>query len=461
MKQYIFSILGVCLAFSMQAQIEMGTHFMSNISQNNLTNPAAFTNNGYKINVSLLPSIYAGFHNSSIAPDDVLEKRGTSLFLDVEGLIEKMGDNAMNIQTNLNIETFSISYQTKRWQFSANHGVRLNTFHSIPKSMLQFAWGGNSQFVGETINIAPSQNILAYQEFGAGVGLKISDNLTLGTRLKYLVGIASYQTASAKASIYTDSEYYQLTANTDYLINTGGLPESDIDNGEFLNLDGFEPALLGNNRGIAFDFGASFDINEKLNIQTSVLNIGKIKWEEDVNNYLSNGTSTFAGLDFQPIFEDGDYNPEDILDTIANTFEFTSSQNGFNTVLPSSFYLSGTYKVMPKLTVGALLYAQGFQSDLTTAVAVNVRKEFGNIFSIGGQYAFIEGGASNIGVSTALRLGPVQIFATSDNIIPLMNPMKARNVNMRFGMNLLFGKKKEEQKVEAPVPYENEEILKK
>jgi hypothetical protein len=460
MKQYIFSILGVCLAFSMQAQIELGTHFMSNVAQNNLLNPAAFTDNGYKVNVSLLPSIYAGFNNSAIAPDDVLEKRGTSLYLDVEGLIEKMGANGMNIQTNLNVETFTFSFKAKKWQLSLNHGLRISSFHSIPKTMIQFAWGGNAQFVDETINIAPTQNLLAYQEFGVGFGYKISDNLTLGTRLKYLVGIGTYQTATSKANIYTDPEYYQLTADTDYLINTGGLPESDIDNGEFLNLDDFEPSLFGKNRGFAFDFGASFDINDKLNIQTSVLNIGKIKWEEDVNNYWSNGTSTFAGLDFQPLFEEGEYDPEEILDTIANTFEFTSSQNGFNTVLPSSFYLSSTYEVMPKLTVGALLFAQGFQSDLTTAFALNVKKDFGKFFSLGGQYAFIEGGASNIGLSTSLRLGPVQIYATSDNIIPLMNPMKGQNVNMRFGMNLLFGKIKN-QKEELPIPTETLGMLKR
>jgi len=108
--------------------------------------------------------------------------------------------------------------------------------------------------------------------------------------------------------------------------------------------------------------------------------------------------------------------------------------------LPSSFYLSSTYKVKPKLTVGALLFAQGFQSDLTTAFALNVKKDFGKIFSIAAQYAYIEGGANNIGLSTALRLGPVQLFATSDNVIPLFNPMKGQNVNMRVGINLLFGK---------------------
>lgn len=460
MKQYIYALVGIFLTFSTQAQIELGTHFMSSVVQNNLTNPASFTDNGYKVNVSLLPSIYAGFYNSSIAPDDVLEQQGNTLYLDVEKLIQQIGPGGMSFQTNLNIETFSFSLQAKKWQLTLNHGVRVNTFHSVPQEMLQFAWGGNYQFIGETINIAPTQNILAYQEFGVGLGYKISKNLTLGTRLKYLVGIATYQTANSKASIYTDPEYYQLTADTDYLINTGGLPESDIDNGEFLNLDDFEPSFFGGNRGVALDFGASFDVNDKLNIQTSVLNIGKIKWEENVNNYWSNGLTTFAGLDFQPLFEEGDYESGDILDTIANTFEFTSSQNSFNTVLPSTFYLSGTYEIIPKLTLGGLFFAQGFQSDMTTAFAINVKKDFGKIFSIGGQYAFIEGGASNIGISTALRLGPVQIFATSDNILPLMDPMKGQNVNMRFGMNLLFGKIKT-QKMELPVPSEDEQILKK
>lgn len=460
MKQYIYSIVGVCLSFSIQAQIELGTHFMSNVAQNNLTNPASFIDNGYKVNLSLLPSVYAGFYNSSIVPGDVLERNGRSLYLDIDGLIEKIGVDGINIQTNLNIETFTFSFQAKRWQLTLNHGIRVNTFHTIPKSMLQFAWGGNAQFVDEIINVAPSQNILAYQEFGVGLGYKIGDNLTVGTRLKYLVGNAAYQTANAKASIYTDPEYYQLTADTDYLINTGGMPESDINKGEFLNLDDFEPSLFGNNRGVALDFGASIDFNERLNIQTSVLNIGKIKWEENVNNYWSDGTTTFAGLDFQPLFEDGDYSPEDIIDTLVSTFEFTTSQNGFNTVLPSSFYMSTTYKVKPKLSVGVLLLLQGGQSDLTTAIAMNVKKDFGNIFSIGAQYAYIKGSENNIGLSTALRLGPVQLFFSSDNVIPLINPMKGQNVNMRFGMNLLFGKIKT-QKDEFSVPTGNDGVRNK
>ena len=445
MKQYIFSILAVFLLSNVNAQIELGTHFMTNITQHNLTNPATFSD--YKINVSL-PSIYAGFYNSSLAPDDVLEKRGTTHFLDVNRLINQVAADGLSFQTNVNVETFAFSFQAKKWQVSLNHGVRVSTFHHIPKEMLEFAWGGNAQFVGKTINIAPMQNITAYQEFGLGFGYKIGAHLTLGTRLKYLMGTATYSTSNSKANIYTDPEYYQFSAETDYLINTGGLPEADVANGEFLNLENFEPNLFGSNKGFALDFGASLDLTEKLNIQTSILNIGKITWKDEVNNYWSKGSFTFEGLDFQPILSEGKLDLKQITDTLASTFNFETTKNTFSTVLPSSFYLSGSYQLQPSLTVGGLFFAQGFQSDMTTAVAVNVKKDFGTTFSLGGQYAFVEGGVHNFGLSTTLKLGPVQLFATSDNVIPLVHPLKAQNVNIRFGMNLVFGKITKEQKVE-------------
>lgn len=447
MKKYILSILGAIGLFSAQAQLDLGTHFMSNTLQGNLTNPAAF--NDYKINVSLLPSIYAGLYNSSIKPSDVLEKRNNDLYLDMDKLVEEMSPEGLNLQGNLRVETFSFAFQTKKFQIGISHGLRINMNHHIPQAALQFAWGGNAQFVGETINIAPSLNMMAYQEFGLNLGYKVSKQLTLGTRLKHLVGTAAYSTSNSRATIYTDPKFYQLTGDTDYTINTGGLPESDFNEGEFFDFDEFEFELSGPNKGFAFDFGASLDLTDKLNIQTSVLNIGKINWEENVYNYTSNGTTTFEGLDFQPIVDEGELDVEKVLDTISQTFEFETTYEKFSTTLPSSFYLSGTYKVQPTLTVGALFFAQGYQSELTTAVALNVKKDFGNFFTLGAQYANVEGGSNNLGLSTTLRLGPVQIYATTDNIGPIFNPMKGQNMNFRFGMNLVFGKMNQEKVEES------------
>lgn len=446
MKQYILSICLVFIAICAHAQLDLSTHFMSNISQSNLTNPAKM--NEYKITVNL-PSIYAGFYNSSFKPSDVLEKNGNTLMLDMDKFINGISNDGLNFQSNVNVETFGFAFRLKKFQVSLNHGVRVSTFHHIPKEMLQFAWGGNAQFIDETINIAPSQNMMMYQEFGLGLAYQVSDKLALGTKLKYLIGSGTYHTSRSMATIYTNPEYYQLTAETDYTINTAGLPESDVEEWEFLNFDNFEPSLFGNNKGVAFDFGATFNLTEKLTVQASVLNIGKINWEEEVYNYSSNGTVNFEGLDFKPILDEGELEVDEILDTIANTFEFQTTQNTFSSTLPSTFYLSGNYKINKTLTAGALLFAQKNQAEMTPAFAVNIRKDFGNVFSIGTQFATIKGGAHNVGLSTALKLGPVQLYLTSDNILPVFNPLNGQNVNLRFGMNLAFNKVTKKEKIEV------------
>ena len=437
MKQYLLFIFCVFTLLQANAQIDLSTHFMNNLAQQNATNPSTFSD--YKVSVSL-PSLYVGLNNSSFAPSNVLEKRGDDYYLDMEGVMSRVGESGMNVQTNLNVETFGFSVRGKKWQASFNHGIKVNSFHHIPKKLLEFAWQGNAQFIGETVNVAPVQNLMAYQEFGLGFAYQVSKQLNFGVRLKYLVGSANYSTSNAKATIYTDPEYYQLTAETDYVINTAGIPEQEMSGDDFFNFDNFEPNLFGGNQGFAIDFGASLKLTEKINVQTSILNIGKINWSDTAYNYTSNGTSTFDGLDFQPVINGGDLVLEEVVDSLTGNFDFETSQNSFSTVLPSSFYLSGTYQLNSSLSAGALFFAQGFQSELTTAFAVNIKKDFGRVFSLGAQYAFVEGGAQNFGVSTTLKLGPVQIFATTDNVMPIFNPLKGQNTNLRVGMNLVFGK---------------------
>ena len=195
--------------------------------------------------------------------------------------------------------------------------------------MLEFFWGGNGQFIDETINIAPRINLMAYQEFGFGVGFNVSENLSLGTRLKYLIGAGAFYTSNSVVAVHTDPDYYALSADTDYLIHTAGIPQADLNNGEFFDFD-FASNFFGENRGFAIDLGANLKVGEKLNIQTSILNLGKINWEDNVNTYWSQGSLTFEGLDLQPILDEGELDTEEILDSIGQTFEFEHAQSRFS-----------------------------------------------------------------------------------------------------------------------------------
>jgi hypothetical protein len=41
----------------------------------------------------------------------------------------------------------------------------------------------------------------------------------------------------------------------------------------------------------------------------------------------------------------------------------------------------------------------------------------------------------------ALRLAGIQLYALTDNVMAVFNPLSAQNTNVRIGMNLAFGKK--------------------
>ena len=46
---------------------------------------------------------------------------------------------------------------------------------------------------------------------------------------------------------------------------------------------------------------------------------------------------------------------------------------------------------------------------------------------------------NNFGLGFGLKAGPFQFYFTNDNLSSLFSPHKARAIDFRFGLNLLFG----------------------
>jgi hypothetical protein len=44
----------------------------------------------------------------------------------------------------------------------------------------------------------------------------------------------------------------------------------------------------------------------------------------------------------------------------------------------------------------------------------------------------------NLGLAATFRIGGIQIYAASDNVLSFNHPSAARNLNLRFGINILF-----------------------
>lgn len=441
LKNIIPFIAGLFLftASSLQAQ-QLGLHFMDNVWQVNHTNPAKAPDQ--KVIFSF-PNAYGNFTHSAVSFNNLISTNAEGTrFLDSEQLIANLKDNNfLNLQASA--ETFNVAVSVLNMQFSLHHAVKFNGILRYPKSLVQLAFQGNAPFIGQEINVAPSFNFLAYNEIGVGFNMRLA-NLDVGGRIKALTGIGTLSSDRASIKLRTDADIYQLSLSSDYQINAAGILDLDI-NGSDFSADLTDSYNLGDflkiNRGWAIDLGAQYKVNDQLTVAASIVDLGFIRWKENAANFTSQGEFEFEGLTIDNFIDEDEVAFNIDQDSILDIFNFTQTNEAFTTYLPSKIYLSGTYKVTPLFRAGGLIYLENQKGKTFKALSLNGTLLVGRIFHFGATYSIYNKKYDNIGLNFQLKLGPVQFFGVSDNILAAFRPANSRGTNGRFGMNLVFGKR--------------------
>ncbi|MFT5166625.1 MAG: hypothetical protein ACI8P3_001857 [Saprospiraceae bacterium] len=438
LRKFFFVFFFASTLYSLSAQQELSLHFLRDTWQSSKTNPAFMTD--FKVHYGL-PNLYFNItHTGPSYNELVVTSTNGENVLDVSAILNTLSENNQ-LFTSFEVETTSVSFGIKNMRFSFNHALKFNAFLDYPKDLVELAWNGNSQFIGETIKFGPDFQAFAYNEFGLGAAMKFL-NVSAGLRLKILTGIGDVSTERTAASLYTDPDIYQLTFDTDYRLNSSSFLAYDGD-GEFsLDFGEFSfDRITSPNIGFAVDLGASIQL-KKLEISASIIDLGGIKWNENISNYTSQGSYTYDGLDISDIINDDDVSFEETLDTLTDIFDFQESSESYSTMLPTKIYLSGTYKVNDLFKVGGLFYSEVYRGTVFPAFAASASVNLGKVFSVGAVYAIRNKTYDNVGLNATLKLGPVQIFAVTDNIVAAFQPYDSRNVNARIGLNMVFNKKK-------------------
>lgn len=429
-KIILFTFLVLFMSKTTQAQ-ELGLHFMPNVWQANSTNPAFMPEQRF---VYSFPTLAFNVHHTGAAYNDLIRKdtEGNNV-LDLDPVIGKL-DPKNIIMGGLDVETFHFTFGMKNWRASVSHAIRSRNIAVYPKSLVQLGWQGNEPFIGDVMSVAPEFQLMSYSELGLGFAMKLP-KVTVGGRVKILSGLYDFSSGQAEATVATSNEVYQLTLATNYQINASSVAA-------YGDLDDFEPEfgfqVLGGNMGLGLDLGATMNVNEKLTVSASLIDLGAIKWSQNTSNYTSEGTYTYEGLDLSDIIRDDEVDIDQKLDTLEQIFDFQETNNSYTTALPAKFYLSGQYKVNPFFEVGGLLFMQRFKQRNLMGLAVNATAKIGEIVSAGLTYSIYNKTYDNLGLSAAVKVGPVQLFGVSDNLIALVNPYNSRNTNFRFGLNLAF-----------------------
>lgn len=432
---FLFCFL--CVGFQLLAQQELGTHLLRDVWQANRTNPAIFPDQHFIIG---LPGVYNNLNVSNVTYNDLFVKRNGENVLDIDNAILKLkADN--QIRENLEVETVSLAFKLGKIWLSAGHNIKFNAYMDYPKTLPQLMWQGNAQFIGQNVDFSTNFQLFGYNEFAFGVGIPLTPNITLGGKFKWLSGFGDVSTDRTKLNLFTDSVAYALNLDADFRVNaTGsiqynGYRDLTID----YNFNEFKGSQLFNqNNGVAFDLGiyAKFD---KLDLAASVLDLGgTIHWEEDVQNFTLNGTYPYQGLDIARAVLEDSTTINSAIDSLLNLYAFTETHQTYSTKLPLRYYLSASYRLSDVWRVGAMIYGENYRGENFPGVAVSGNMQLLSWLNLGASYALRSKTFDNLGVNATLRLGPLQVFSVTDNIISALKPKDSHSANVRVGANLLF-----------------------
>ncbi len=437
MRSFLLNLFFLLISWPLFGQADLGLHFMRNVWNSSHTNPAIVQQQKF---IVILPSLYNNFQFTGATYADLLStNEAGETVISANAFINKLEDENY-IQEHFDAEAFGLAFTLGNFSFSVSHALRFNAYLSFPKALPQLIWQGNAQFIGQTVDIGHDLHLFGYNEFALGTAYKISDGISIGGRLKLLNGIGDISTDRNELSLSTDEESYQLSMQADYRVNTssflsyGGFDDIELKTG-FGEFDFDE--FFTSNTGVAFDLGAFVTLG-KWDFALSVVDIGNIHWESDVSNYTSKGTFEYQGLDIAKALIEDSIELNFALDTLEQLFEVVETSNDYTTRLPMKTYLSTNWQMNDTWRFGGLIYVENYREKIFPSAALSAQAQLTDWLSVGGIYSISNKAYNHLGLNTQIRLGPIQLYGITDNILTLFTPEKSNGAHFRVGMNLLF-----------------------
>jgi len=302
---------------------------------------------------------------------------------------------------------------------------------------------------------------MAYLQVQFGYSLKVNNRLTVGMNVKPLFGQAAIVPKVEKFKVVRENSIWDTeirgTVHSSKLVDKIEWDnDNDIYNVTFKDLEYYQFYDWVNygfdfsNPGIAFDIGAAYQINDRLNISAALNNLGFISWKEDLKWFSANIN---VSIDEEITEDKFDEWLESLKDELNGSFKFREQQDNFKTALSPVFYAGASYQLTESLSAGLLSRSVFWKN--------NFRQSF-NLSGYFQPYSFV---ALNAGVTWQMKnnvylgggltflLGPLQIYVLTDCIPTRFSklkdeygeeiaylPLHLNSLTARVGINLILGR---------------------
>lgn len=446
-----------------QAQYLRSSYFMEGTSARLQLNPGLQPTKGY-FNMPIIGSFNMSASSNVLGTSDIIDvlDAGDDLFSNDKLFDRLKTDNRLNV--NLNTDILSFGWYKGKGFWSVNVGLRADFGAALAKDMFSMMRTMNGFALEDVAGTNQSYslsnqtlNMKAYAEIGLGYSRRITEKLTVGGRVKVLLGLAraemninqfdlNLDVPNPQYANYADYEsrgelspsdwygsHYDYSANGNVIttLKGGGMTfdnDGMIDN---FDLDAGDLGIAGSGFGI--DLGASYKVWDNLTVSASILDLGFLKWKESETTVATVSGEAHETIDASNYDR---YIGGDFLSFERFDFEEGSPEKvKTKTRLYSTLLLAGEYGLLNnKLSVGAMYTARFAEPKTLNELTFLATFRPKNWLNAAISYSPIQASGKSIGL--AVKLGP--LFVGTDYMFFGGN---SKSVNGFLGISFPLGGK--------------------
>ena len=494
----VFFIMLVC-TLSANAQFLRTSYFMEGTHYRQQLNPALTPTKGY-FNLPVIGAVNATVGSTSLGYQDIIDiiDDGDDFYTKPDFMNRLKDNNKLNV--NFSTEILSAGWYKGKNFWSFNIGLRTDIGANLTKNMFTFLnemetveenWrNSNYDISGQQLNIN------AYTEIGLGLSRQINSRLTVGARVKALLGIGNMELklnrVAMSANLPSDQQINQwssesywnsmtpsqaaqaaqelkdkfnnyhanLTVGAELKSSFKGLELQEEEGKDYVTDFDFDSGKVGiAGYGFGIDLGASYKILDNLTVSASVLDLGFISWSKSSTKIASANPdpidikgSTYANMvdpnnpntvmnavnqlqnDAQGYMDR--VTNGDVLDYDMLQLEVGDAKESRKSRLASTLVLGAEYGFFNnKLAVGVLSTTRFVQPDALTELTFSANYRPKSWFNVALSYSAIQSAGKSFGLG--LKLGPV--FVGTDYMFLGKN---SNSVNGFVGVSIPLGGRK-------------------
>lgn len=445
-----------------QAQYLRSSYFMEGTSARLQLNPGLQPTKGY-FNMPIIGSFNMSASSNVLGTSDIIDlmDSGSDLYSNDKLFDRLKADNRLNV--NLNTDILSFGWYRGKGFWSVNVGLRADFGAALAKDMFSMMRTMNGFALEDVAGTNQSYslsnqtlNMKAYAEVGLGYSRRITEKLTVGGRVKVLLGLAraemninqfdlNLDVPNPQYTNYADYEsrgelspsdwygaHYDYSANGNVITTLKGGGMTFDNNGMIDNfdLDAGDLGIAGSGFGI--DLGASYKVGY-LTVSASILDLGFLKWKESETTVatVSGGDEVTINSENYDRYIGGDFLSFERFDFEEGSPEKVKTK----TRLYSTLLLAGEYGLLNnKLSVGAMYTARFAEPKTLNELTFLATFRPKNWLNAAISYSPIQASGKSIGL--AVKLGP--LFVGTDYMFFGGN---SKSVNGFLGISFPLGGK--------------------